>query len=134
LDMGLTLALEWLRDDFVRQYGVECQLHAPEPDVLMNDECATAAFRVVQESLTNIARHAAASEVVIALENREGLIVLSVQDDGRGFDAREQKPNTFGLMGMKERGRMLGGEVTITSQPGSGTLIRMTFPQRAVVR
>ncbi|MFP1761874.1 PAS domain S-box protein [Lonsdalea quercina] len=134
LDMGLTPALEWLRDDFVRQYGVQCQLCAPEPEVLMNDECATAAFRVVQESLTNIARHAAASEVVIALENREGLIVLSVQDNGKGFDAREQKPNTFGLMGMKERGRMLGGEVTITSQPGSGTLIRMMFPQRAVAR
>ncbi|MFP1814970.1 PAS domain-containing protein [Lonsdalea quercina] len=134
LDMGLTPALEWLRDDFVRQYGVQCQLRAPEPEVLMNDECATAAFRVVQESLTNIARHAAASEVLIALENREGLIVLSVQDNGKGFDAREQKPNTFGLMGMKERGRMLGGEVTITSQPGSGTLIRMMFPQRAVAR
>lgn len=134
LDMGLTPALEWLRDDFVRQYGVHCQLDAPEADVLMNDECATAAFRVVQESLTNIARHAAASEVVIALENREGLIVLSVQDNGKGFDARQQKPNTFGLMGMKERGSMLGGKVTITSEPGGGTLIRMTFPQHAVVR
>jgi len=97
--------------------------------VVLNDECATAAFRVVQESLTNIARYAEATQVVISLENREGLIVLSVRDNGKGFDAQTRKPHAFGLMSMKERGRMLGGEVVIESQPGAGTLVRLTFPQ-----
>lgn len=129
LDMGLTPALEWLRDDFIRQYRCPCLLHAPEPEVLLNDEYATAAFRVVQESLTNIARHAQATQVVISLENRDGMVVLSVRDNGNGFDAQTCKPNAFGLMSMKERGRMLGGEVTIDSQPGVGTLVRLTFPQ-----
>ncbi|AIR67755.1 PAS domain-containing sensor histidine kinase [Dickeya fangzhongdai] len=129
LDMGLTPALEWLRDDFIRQYRCPCLLRAPEPEVVLNDECATAAFRVVQESLTNIARYAEATQVVIALENREGLIVLSVRDNGKGFDAQARKPHAFGLMSMKERGRMLGGEVVIESQPGAGTLVRLTFPQ-----
>jgi signal transduction histidine kinase len=67
--------------------------------------------------------------VVISLENRDGMIVLSVRDNGKGFDAQTCKPNAFGLMSMKERGRMLGGEVTIDSQPGVGTLVRLTFPQ-----
>ncbi|WJV60709.1 PAS domain S-box protein [Pectobacteriaceae bacterium CE70] len=134
LDMGLTPALEWLRDDFIRQYGCNCQLQAPEPEVVLNDECATAAFRVVQESLTNIARYAKASQVKITLENREGLIVLSVQDNGDGFDTSVRKPNAFGLMGMRERGRMLGGEVVIESSVDKGTLVRLTFPQSAGLR
>ncbi|QDX29940.1 PAS domain-containing sensor histidine kinase [Dickeya poaceiphila] len=129
LNMGLTPALEWLRDDFIRQYGCPCLLRTPASEVVLNDECATAAFRVVQESLTNIARYAEATQVVIALENREGVIVLSVCDNGKGFDTQNGKPHTFGLMSMKERGRMLGGEVIIESQPGAGTLVRLTFPQ-----
>ncbi|MGM3175399.1 PAS domain-containing sensor histidine kinase [Dickeya lacustris] len=131
LDMGLTPALEWLRDEFIRQYHCACLLLAPEPEVVLNDECATAAFRVVQESLTNIARYADATRVVITLENHAGLIVLSVRDNGKGFDARTPKPHAFGLMSMKERGRMLGGEVVIESQPGAGTLVRLTFPKES---
>ncbi|ATA24180.1 histidine kinase [Brenneria goodwinii] len=131
LNMGLTPALEWLCDEFNRNYRGECLLKTAEPELTLKDECVTAAFRVAQESLTNVARHAQATKVEISLENHAGDVVLRIQDNGKGFDDQINKADAFGLISMKERGRMLGGEVVIESAPGSGTLVQLTFPMEA---
>ncbi|AUX71531.1 sensor histidine kinase [Erwinia pyrifoliae] len=129
LDMGLTPALEWLRDEFIsRHIGCCCRLITPEHEVRLNDEQATAAFRVAQESLTNISRHAHASEVIILLVRHANSVVLTVRDNGRGFDCQSSKDNAFGLMSMRERGRMLGGSVEIESKVNIGTRISLTIP------
>lgn len=129
LDMGLTPALEWLRDEFIsRHIGCCCRLITPEKEVRLSDEQATAAFRVAQESLTNISRHAQASEVIILLVRHANSVVLTVRDNGRGFDCQQGKDNAFGLMSMRERGRMMGGNVDIESKPTIGTCIKLTIP------
>ncbi|MFC0141088.1 PAS domain S-box protein [Erwinia mallotivora] len=133
LDMGLTPALEWLRDEFIsRHMGCCCRLIAPEQEVRLNDEQATAAFRVAQESLTNISRHAQASEVIILIVRHTNSVVLTVRDNGHGFDCDQRKDNAFGLMGMRERGRMLGGNVEIESHPSVGTRVTLTIPLNQV--
>ncbi|MCX8957606.1 PAS domain-containing sensor histidine kinase [Erwinia psidii] len=133
LDMGLTPALEWLRDEFIsRHIGCCCRLIAPEQEVRLNDEQATAAFRVAQESLTNISRHAQATEVIILIVRHTNSVVLTVRDNGRGFDCEQRKDNAFGLMSMRERGRMLGGNVEIESHPSVGTRVTLTIPLNQV--
>ncbi|TLV11641.1 PAS domain S-box protein [Klebsiella indica] len=129
LDMGLSTALEWLRDEFTSRHpDCCCQLITPVNEILLDDEQSTAAFRVVQESLTNVTRHADATEVIITLQRRPGVVVLSVKDNGKGFDSRQRSDNAFGLMGMRERGRMLGGSVEIESKPTIGTCVSLTIP------
>lgn len=128
LDSGLVAALEWLIDDFRRHTGIRCRLNAPEQDVEMADEQATVMFRIVQESLTNVARHAHASRVDISIDAGEDDVVLTVRDNGRGFDTSRAPHKSFGLAGMRERGYMLRGEVTIDSAPGRGTTVRLHMP------
>lgn len=129
LDMGLTPALEWLRDEFIGLHsGCCCRLITPAREVRLTDEQATAAFRVVQESLTNITRHAQATQVIIVLERQDDEVVVVVSDNGTGFDSRQRNDNAFGLMGMRERGRMLGGRVDIVSKPAIGTWVTLRIP------
>jgi len=130
LDMGLASALEWLVAEFAQHSGLDCRLRLPPEKLLLDDERATAAFRVVQESLTNVARHARASRVEISLAHGAGHFLLEVRDDGQGFDPAAPRQNAFGLVGMRERGLMLGGEVSILSAPGQGTLVRVRIPIR----
>jgi signal transduction histidine kinase len=86
-------------------------------------------FRVMQESLTNVARHARASRVEVTLERKREHAVLTVLDDGVGMDAQAQsKPRTFGLRGIRERVLLVGGEVAIESRPGEGTTVRARIP------
>ncbi|WP_317178173.1 PAS domain S-box protein [Pectobacterium sp. HCp5_1] len=134
LNMGLTPALEWLCDEFNRHYSATCLLRTSGEPLALNDESTTAAFRVVQESLTNVARYAAATQVIITLDNQQDCVVLCTKDNGKGFDSRAKNKNAFGLMSMKERGRMLGGEVVIDSAPGKGTLVQLTFPKNGHTR
>lgn len=134
LNMGLTPALEWLRDEFNRHYSATCLLRTQGETLALNDESTTAAFRVAQESLTNVARYAAATQVLITLENQPDCVVLCIEDNGKGFDSRAKNKNAFGLMSMKERGRMLGGEVIIESALGKGTQVQLTFPKNGYLR
>ncbi|MFC3395507.1 PAS domain-containing sensor histidine kinase [Brenneria rubrifaciens] len=129
LNMGLTPALEWLCDEFNRHYNAICQLKTVGPQVVLNDERATAAFRVVQESLTNVARYAKATQVMITLDNQKDHVAIRIQDNGEGFDTHISNKDAFGLMSMKERGRMLNGDVVIESMPGAGTQVQLTFPK-----
>ena len=133
LDLGIVSALEWLVDDYSDRTGIQCKLHVPDEDVDLDDTFATAIFRIVQESLTNIVKHAQASKAAITLVRNEANYLLEVRDNGRGFDPSLRKEKSFGLVGMQERALMLGGEVDISSAPGRSTVIRVHIPIRNIV-
>jgi signal transduction histidine kinase len=128
LDMGLTPALEWLVSEFTQNTGIYCRLKAPSSRLGLDDEHATATFRVIQESLTNVARHAQASRVDIHLERSTEHVLIEVRDNGKGFDPEQLPKGTLGMLGMRERGHMLGGAVTIDSAPGQGARVRVHIP------
>ncbi|GAB5606273.1 MASE3 domain-containing protein [Sideroxyarcus sp. TK5] len=123
LDMGVASALEWQVAEFTRRSGIPCGLVLDERDIGLSAEQATTIFRIVQESLTNIMRHAHAGQVMVRLQHREDHCLLQIEDDGAGFDAGQARKKTFGLMGMRERALVLGGEIEIDSAPGKGTRI-----------
>ena len=128
LDMGLTSALEWLVSEFSKNTGIVCRLRAPAAKLDLDDERATAIFRVIQESLTNVARHAQASRVDIHLECSTEHVLIKVADNGKGFDPGQLPKGTLGMLGMHERGHMLGGTVTIDSTPGQGACVQVCIP------
>jgi PAS domain S-box-containing protein len=128
LDLGLTAALEWQVEDFARRSGIECMLHADETEVVLDDDQATALFRIVQESLTNVLKHAHASHVEVTLEARTDCICLEVSDNGRGFAADGPLRGRFGLVGMRERVLVLGGTVQVNSAAGEGTTVSVRLP------
>lgn len=128
LDFGIVAALEWLVDDYQVRTEIPCELDVVDEDIFLDDTHATAIFRIVQESLTNIGRHAKASKVDIVLERRKSQYVLQVRDNGKGFDPAVINDKSFGLVGMRERALMLGGEVEISSVLGHGTVISVSMP------
>jgi signal transduction histidine kinase len=131
-DLGLTAAAEWLAQNFSERTGIPCKLRILPPDIELGEPNASTLYRILQESLTNVARHAKASEVDVVIEQTDGVLKLSVKDDGRGFDpaeARTQK--TYGLLGLRERTLLLGGEASVTSEPGRGTTIEVHIPLEA---
>jgi len=128
-DLGLVSAAEWLVQEFTQRTGIPCELAVGSPDLELKDPHATAIFRVLQESLTNVARHAQARRVEVGLARADGAVTLSVRDNGRGFNPGDpRRPNSFGLMGLRERMSLLGGEVRIESQPGRGTTLHVQIP------
>jgi PAS domain S-box-containing protein len=128
-DLGLVPAAEWLVQEFTQRTGIPCELVVGSPDLELKDPHATAVFRILQESLTNVARHAKAQRVEVALGRADGTVTLNVRDNGRGFNLDDpRRPNAFGLMGLRERVSLLGGEVRIESQPGLGTVLDVQIP------
>ncbi len=128
-DLGLMPAAEWLVQNFRQRTGIACELALGVPELELRDPHATAVFRILQESLTNIARHAQASLVEVTLDVEDRAVVLTVHDNGRGFVPEEsRKPNSFGLMGLRERAYLLGGEVRIDSGRGRGTTVEVRIP------
>jgi signal transduction histidine kinase len=129
LDLGLVPALQWLADEFALRAEIACQLQAPARLEPMDEDMTNDLFRIVQESLTNITRHADAREVRISLDVRHDRLLLSVCDDGRGFDLQQARDKGhYGLFGMNERALRLGGELRIDSTPGHGTRLHLTLP------
>ena len=129
LDLGLASAAEWLVHDFSARAGVECLLDIPEKDLELSEDLATATFRILQESLTNVSRHARAGMVEIHIERDADALHMNVRDDGVGFDLQQAgEHKTYGLMGIRERAIMLGGEVHIVSSPGAGTNLTVRLP------
>ncbi|MFZ5484172.1 MAG: PAS domain-containing sensor histidine kinase [Pseudomonadota bacterium] len=129
LDMGLASAAEWLLANFQARTGVRCTLESPAEDLALDDDRTTAVFRILQESLTNIARHAEAAQVRVRLTQEEGELCVQVEDDGQGFDTRAvREKKTFGLMGIRERAIAFGGESRLDSQPGRGTTLTVRIP------
>ena len=129
LNLGIVPALEWLVQDFGQRTGIVCTLDTGG-EIEMDDGHATAIFRIVQESLTNITRPAGASRVEVSLLRQAGEIVLRIADDGRGFDPAGSRDDSFGLLGIRERAQALNASADIVSMPGSGCTvsIRMPFP------
>jgi PAS domain S-box-containing protein len=127
LDMGIVAALKSVTERFSVLTGIKCAVQIEE--VRLEADQAGALFRIAQESLTNIARHAAADSVEISLAGAAGEYVLKVRDNGKGFNVDAVKPSSFGLVGMRERVLMLGGTLTIDSRAGSGTEIIVRIPK-----
>ena len=131
-DLGLVAALQWLVQAFMQRSGATCELTVEPADLELGEPYATATFRMVQESLTNVARHAHASHVDVHLMRERDRIVLTVRDDGVGFDpAQARKPNSFGLAGLRERAYLVEGQLDIESAPGRGTTIAVRIPLHA---
>ena len=128
LNLGLVSGLEWLTTEFAALTLVPCLLHLPSIPLKLPDTHITAAFRIVQESLTNIARYAEANQVSVTLTPQETHWLLEVQDNGKGFDPDALPRQTLGLAGMRELGLMLGGKVIIFSHPGQGTTVQAFIP------
>lgn len=132
LDLGIVSALEWLADEFVEHTALACRLRVDEASVALDEQRATDLFRIVQESLTNIRRHARARQVEISLTRQGAHYLLEVRDDGLGFDPAKRKLKSFGLVCMRERALKLGGELDLVSTPGRGSRIRLRFPIESV--
>ena len=131
-DLGLVPAIEWLAGNFTARHGVPCQVRASD-ELELKEPYATAVFRIVQESLANVGKHAAASRVEISIDQVGWAIQVAVQDNGRGFDATApRKPGSLGLMGLNERADLVDGSVTIVSAPGQGTRIEVRVPLQPV--
>lgn len=129
-DLGLMPAVEWLVQNFTQRTGVTCELEADE-DLELEEPYATAVFRIVQESLVNVAKHSKAKRVKVVMDLDGPEMLLSVQDDGVGFSpAAGRKPNSLGLAGLRERARLLKGTISLQSQPGSGTRVEARIPIR----
>lgn len=127
-DLGLVPALEWLVQNFTQRHGVPCAMDVDE-SLELQEPHATAAFRIVQESLANVAKHAHARQAWVRVAREGGQVVLQVRDDGAGFDPRAvRKPESLGLMGLRERAQLLHGSVHIESAPGQGTTVHARIP------
>jgi signal transduction histidine kinase len=132
-DLGLVAALEWHSREFSRRFNIEVNFNTKNPDLKTTDAIATGLFRMYQESLTNVARHAEAKLVTTTLDVINNEIHLCITDDGKGFDTNGKR-KTLGLLGMKERAMMIGGTLDIVSQPGQGTTIYIAVPIEKKVR
>jgi signal transduction histidine kinase len=127
-DLGLAPALQWQAREFTHRSGIPVALEIDGALDDLPEAYRTCLYRVVQEALTNSARHAAAKEVRVTLHGSEDRVSLTVQDDGKGFDPQAPPRRGLGLIGIEERVRELGGEVTVFSQPMKGTVIRAEVP------
>jgi PAS domain S-box-containing protein len=128
-DLGLVAALEWQSAEFEKQYEIGCVFKSEVGDLQTERQLATAVFRIYQEALTNVVRHARANRVESTFQRTSTGMVLTVRDNGRGFNDNEVKSKgTLGLIGMRERALMVGAELTIESKVGAGTIVKLKIP------
>ncbi len=128
-DLGLISALEWQGKEFQKRTGIRTDFRLPSDEIEIEKNLSTGIFRVYQETLTNVARHANATELKTSFELNGDKIILKIHDNGIGFDETKTKDkNTLGLVGMKERASMLGGKLTIESSKENGTSILLEVP------
>ncbi len=134
-DVGLPAAIEWRANEFASRTGIDCEVIVPSTQLLIDSGKSTAIFRIFEECLTNIMRHAEAKSVRVSLRAEDGDVFLSVQDDGVGFreSSVSNSMESLGLLGMKERAQACGGEVIVTSSPGHGTTVTIRVPNTQAV-
>ncbi|NHQ91132.1 histidine kinase [Janthinobacterium lividum] len=129
LDLGVNAAVEWQVAQFRQRTGIACEVSESHDDICLSDQCATALFRILQESLSNISQHANASRVQVKLEKCRDTVSMSISDNGVGaaIDGRN-KLGSFGLVGIEERIKLLGGTFYIESSPGAGMSVHVSVP------
>ena len=128
-DLGLTAAIEWQVREFDKRTGIKCELKLASEDAETDKEVATAIFRILQEALTNVARHAGATKVGVSLRRKDGGLILRVRDNGKGIREEQlSSPRSFGLIGVRERASSHGGEAEIVGTPGIGTVVTVRIP------
>ena len=130
--LGLPAALEWLAQDFSRRTSIQCEATIGATNDAINGELGTALFRIVQEALTNVLRHAGATRVDIALGMKSGCVTLEINDDGTGItEAGTVGPGSLGILGMRERAAALGGVLEVVPRQEGGTRVAAWFPPSA---
>jgi signal transduction histidine kinase len=129
-DLGLLAALEWQAQEFERRTGLTCTMRTNVGEQDSFDRAlSTAVFRVFQEALTNVARHAEARHVEVSFEIEDGWVRLDVSDDGKGIAADAMTPGSLGVLGIRERARRLGGTAKVAAGPAGGTVVSMRVPR-----
>lgn len=129
LDLGLNAAMEWQVKEFQRRTGIACRLIMHDKDLLLDDNRATALFRILQESLNNVLRHAQATHAEIELNQEDDVVSMRIADNGIGiFPGCRRKANSFGLVGIKERINTLGGTLLINTGQNRGTTLTVSIP------
>jgi len=124
LDLGIVAALEWQAREFEKTSGIACIFRSAERDIELDPDHAAALFRIFQEALTNVAKHACATRVTVTLRRQRQHLTLAIGDNGRGMLAADRlKPQSFGLRGISERARALGGTLSLSAAPGGGTMV-----------
>ena len=128
-ELGLAAALDWQTRDFEKRTGIRCDWLMPSVPIPIGPDQATAIFRIYQEILTNVVRHAQASHIRIHLDISTGWLVLEVSDNGRGIpESTLANTNSLGLLGMRERATQWGGDVSIHGTDGKGTTVTVQLP------
>jgi len=128
-DLGIRAAIKWQLSDFSKTTGITCSLVILPKDLAIDKTLSTVIFRIIQESLTNIARHSEAKKVSVILNSGEGSLKLMIRDNGKGIEPVQiNDPKSFGLIGIRERARSHGGEVSISGKKGVGTLVLVVIP------
>lgn len=129
-DLGLGAAIDWLVKRFAEQHRISANVYVDAQVTSLNEPHASAVFRIVQESLTNVARHSGATALEARIQLEEERIMINVWDNGRGLEAKSiEQHNTFGLRGMRERAQLLGGAFEVFSKPNEGTTVRVSLPR-----
>ncbi len=130
-DMGLVTAMQWHLKEFEKRSAIRTLFEKPQEEISLPDNIKTGLYRIFQESLTNVARHANAKRIDVSLQLINGELILQIEDDGRGFNKEEAvNKNTLGILGMEERSFMMGGHYMVSTEPGKGTLITVSVPYK----
>lgn len=128
-DLGISTAIEWQTGEFEKMAEIKCEFSSNPADIILDQERSIAIFRIFQEMLTNIIRHAKATRVKVSLKKEGDNIVLEVRDNGKGISNKQiSDPKAFGLIGMRERVRPWEGEIKISGAPGKGTTVAVSIP------
>jgi PAS domain S-box-containing protein len=127
-ELGLVSAMKWLTQNSAELGGLDTSLSFDREDVPYSSAVSTAAFRIVQEALTNVMRHGAATRASVAARHEDGQLQIEITDNGRGIDQNASQQNKLGLVGMRERAHVLGGSVEISPNPEGGTIVAVRLP------
>ena len=131
-DLGLAAAIEWQAQELRKRTDIDFEFRASPKEITLDRDRSTAIFRICQEALTNVVRHANATRVKLSLQEKRGRILFRISDNGKGIEEKQlSDPKAFGLIGMRERARFWGGEVKISGTPGKGTVVAVSIPLKS---
>jgi PAS domain S-box-containing protein len=127
--LGLAVAIDWLAKDFQKRTGIKCAVSIDPEELRLDADLSFSIYRIVQETFTNISRHAEAGRVTVSLKQSPDRVELVVRDNGRGITQEQlAKPNSYGLLGIRERAYHWGGEAVISGKKGQGTTVKVSIP------